>query len=191
MAKTLEEKQNELKAKNQNIPIEFVEWSFKKGVRLPNAGRKKRSLGDEALLTIAAQPCPDQLLTGDLQGLRGQGLTMVEALQYRIFTNAILGHKDSVRYGIEILNRLYGKVNLVLTKDKDEERISKMTPEEVRDETLAMLKRLEEFIGDKKGKKKGKKKSEPEPEIVSESAPDLVPKSQPPASDEIVSEATE
>lgn len=168
MKKNLEEKCAEMKAKNLGVPTEFVKWQFKPGVRLPNAGRKKKSsVADEALSVIAMQPCPDELLVGVLESLRGQGISMVEALQYKIFCNAIIGQKDSVRYGIEILNRLYGKVKLVLTKDKDDDAVSKMTPEEIREETLALLKRLEEFTEPKK-KRTRKKKGEVPVEIVSE-----------------------
>jgi len=168
----LEARQLELKAKNQDVPKEIVKWQFVKGVRLPNAGRKKKAIGDEALVMIAAQPCPDELLTGILEGLRGKDLTMVEALQYRIFANAVLGQKDSVRYGIEIMNRLYGKVNLVLTKDKEDHEISKMTPEEIRTETLLLLKALDKYVKPPKRKKKDivSESETPEPvnEIVSE-----------------------
>lgn len=161
MAKTLDEKCEDMRERNKNLPPEMVRWQFKRGVRLPNAGRKKKNLGDEALVTIAAQPCPDDLLVGILLGLRGQGLSMVEALQYRMISNAILGDKDSVRYGIEIMNRIYGKVNLVLTKDKDESKVSNMTPEEIREETLALLKALDKFVKPKKRKKKADIVSEP------------------------------
>lgn len=166
--KTLEQRQaaqEEMKAKNQGIPTGLVKWQFTKGVRLPNAGRKKKS-DDDALMAIAGTACPDDLLCGVMEGLRGKDLTMGEALQWRMFIDGILGTKGSDAVTREIMNRLFGKVRLVVTKDVRDESVAQMTPEEIRDETLALLKRLEEFTAKPQPKKRRSKKAPTE--IVSE-----------------------
>ena len=181
MAETLQEKQNAMLEKNANFPKDLVKWKIPKGFRYANAGRKKRNADDAVLVAISVQPCPDELLVGVMEGLRGQGLTMGDALQYRMFIDSITGIRGSDSITRELMNRLFGKVRLVVTKDEGEkDPTTGMTPEQIRGETMKLLKRLDEITKPKKKRKK---------EVVSEADPSRVEDPAPtPLPQEVVSE---
>jgi hypothetical protein len=156
--------QQDMRDRQAAAPPEFVRWQVPKGIYLRGNLPKKVKNDDvmnETLRSIGLQPCPDELLIGPLSSLRGTGLRMIDALAYRMWFDSLTGKVP--KFGTELLNRLGGRVPYVHDQDKEKDNgLSQLTPEQIKKESLRILKSIKDLLVVKK----------PAKDVVSESDPD-------------------
>jgi len=115
----------------------------------------------ERLREIILNECPDELLIGPLAGLRGKKLVIVDAIAYRMIFDTLTSAVP--KFGIEVLNRVGGRVPYVHDQDKDRDSgLAGLTPTQIRNESLKMLKTLKDLVAAEKKAKKREVVSEPE-----------------------------